>query len=379
VTRFFQLLGRKPAAAARAAADVMSLESEIAKLTMSQVDRREPSKIYNPTTVTDLVKLAPAFDWSAWLAALGNPTLDHVVLTNPAFFAGVSGLMKTIKPSIWASYLEWRTVRPLADALPSRFAEEAFQLTKLTRGLPEQPVRWKRCVAAVNTALPQYLGQPFVDQAFPGESKQSATEMVGAIRRALSADIAGLSWMTEATKEQAQLKLKAVGLLIGYPDTWREYDFAIDRTTYAANMMAATLAETRRQFARAGQKVDRDEWLMPPQIVNAYYNPNANNTALPAGILQPPFFGKDRLVAANLGGIGMVVGHELTHGFDDQGAQFDEIGNQRDWWQEADKKGQRKFPHEFMYDLLRKNVLQLDFDPKDSWLMAASQKLGEKM
>jgi putative endopeptidase len=144
--------------------------------------------------------------------------------------------------------------------------------------------------------------------------------------------------MTDATKEAAQLKLSKLGLLIGYPDNWRDYDFEVDRATHTANVMAAGLFENKRHVTRAGSAVDRTEWLMPPQIVNAYYNANANNTALPAGILQPPFFGKDRLVAANLGGVGMVVGHELTHGFDDTGAQFDEVGNQRDWWQEADKK-----------------------------------------
>jgi putative endopeptidase len=185
--------------------------------------------------------------------------------------------------------------------------------------------------------MPELLGQPYVAQYFPGESKDTATKLIAAIVDVMNTQMGTLDWMTDATKAQARGKLAKIESLVGYPDRWRVYDFAINRADFAGNQLAAAAFEGRRQIGKGGKPYDRDEWLMPAFIVNAYYNANANNTALPAGILQPPFFGKDRSIAANLGGIGMVVGHELTHGFDDEGAQFDAEGNLKDWWQADDK------------------------------------------
>ena len=245
-------------------------------------------------------------------------------------------MLKASRPSTWQAYLTVRVLDALPLALPARFDDETFKLRAALTGVGEPPPRWKRCVDATAAALPDLLGQRYVAAYFPGESRDAAQQLFAAIADVLDAQLGALPWMSAATKVQARAKLARLEALIGYPDAWRTYDVAIDRANFAGNTLAAMTAEGRRQAAKGGQPVDRGEWLLPPFIVDAYYNPGANNAGLPAGILQPPFFGKDRSIAANLGGIGMVVGHELTHGFDDQGAQYDAVGNQRDWWQPED-------------------------------------------
>jgi putative endopeptidase len=223
-----------------------------------------------------------------------------------------------------------------ALALPRAFDDELFKLKQALTGVESQPERWKRCVDATSAGMSEYLGQLYVEKHFPGDSKATATKLVAAIASVMNEQMEVLPWMSAETKIQARGKLDKIEALIGYPDTWRTYDFQVSRDNFAANGLAAASFEARRQFDKAGKPYDRNEWLMPAFIVNAYYNPLANNTALPAGILQPPFFGADRSIAANLGGIGMVVGHELTHGFDDQGAQFDAQGNLKNWWGPTD-------------------------------------------
>jgi len=329
-------LAGKGKAAATLAADVMAFETALAMITKPAVERRDVSGMYNPTDLDGLAAMTPGFDWKTYVAAIGNPTPGKLSVTSPAYFQGLPAVLKATKPATWQAYLLVRVLDALAIALPKAFDDEAFALKAALTGVTEQPPRWKRCVDATAAALPELLGQPYVAEYFPGESKDAAQQLIAAIADVMNAQLGTLPWMSEATRVQARGKLAKIEALVGYPDVWRVYDFTVDRTNFAGNALAAMAFEGRRQAAKGGKPYDRSEWLMPPFIVNAYYNPNANNTALPAGILQPPFFGKDRSIAANLGGIGMVVGHELTHGFDDQGAQYDADGNQRNWWQPDD-------------------------------------------
>lgn len=323
--------------AATLATDVMALETELARLTKTGEERRDVPGMFNPSDVETLTKTAPIVDWKVYFTQLGNPTPGKLAVTTPKYFEGLGAIVKATKPATWQAYLTVRVLDASALALPRAFDQETFKLAQALTGVAEQRERWKRCVDATAGAMPELLGQPFVAQYFPGESKDNAQKLIAAIIDVMNEQMGTLDWMTDETKAQARGKLGKIEALVGYPDAWRVYDFPIQRADFAGNLLAAAAFETRRQIAKGGKPYDRDEWLMPAFIVNAYYNPNANNTALPAGILQPPFFGKDRSIAANLGGIGMVVGHELTHGFDDQGAQFDAEGNLKDWWQADDK------------------------------------------
>ena len=335
LARLFGLLG-KGKVSAGLATDVMALETRLAKLTRTGVERRNPVAMYNPTDLAGLTKQAPGVDWTAYFTALGNATPGKIAVTTPDFMSGLSAVLAETKPDAWRAYLTAQVVSRNALALPRAFDDELFKLEQALSGVESRPERWKRCVQSTSFALSEILGQVFVEKHFPGESKATAVKLVAAIADVMNEQMGGLDWMTAETKVQARGKLDRIEALIGYPDTWRTYDFEVSRQNFSSNRLAAQAHEAHRQFVKAGKPYDRSEWLMPAFMVNAYYNPLANNTALPAGILQPPFFAAGRSVAANLGGIGMVVGHELTHGFDDQGAQFDAQGNLKNWWQAAD-------------------------------------------
>ncbi|MCA9677904.1 MAG: M13 family metallopeptidase [Kofleriaceae bacterium] len=336
LVRLFGLLGKTPAEAQAATADVLAIETALAGATRTNVERRDPAKSYNPTDVPALATQTPGFDWPAYFAGRGKAGIERTIVTTPEFFTKLGEMFGSVTPAAWQSYLTSHLVDDYAFALPKRFDDEAFALAKALTGVEVQRDRYKRCIDAVGQALPEALAQPYVAKMFPGASKDGAAAIVDAIAASFGDEVDTLDWMSAETKAKAHDKLTKIAKMIGYPDTWRVYDFAVSPTNFAANTLAGIRFETHRQFVKAGTPVDRDEWLMPPYIVNAYYNPLANNTALPAGILQPPFFGVDRSVAANAGGIGMVIGHELTHGFDDQGAQFDASGNMSMWWQQAD-------------------------------------------
>jgi putative endopeptidase len=332
----FKLLGRKDAAAATAADGVIALETELAKVTKAAADRRDPVANYHPVSAADLVKLAPGFDWAAFQKAIGAEPQQNIDLTNPEYMTAWAGLLASQKPAVWQDYLTIKVIDDAAPTLPKKFDDEHFALEQALSGVKVQKERWKRCVDATGHAMPEFLGQPFVAKAFPGDSKKYANDLYAAIADAMGKDIDSLDWMTPETKAAAHKKLAKVQFMTGYPDKWKTYDFKVTPTTYTANALAASKFEDHRQAGKAGKPYDRSEWLMPAYIVNAYYNPLANNTALPAGILEPPFFGADRSIAANMGGIGMVAGHELTHAFDDQGSQFDDEGRLSNWWQPSD-------------------------------------------
>lgn len=338
VQAMFELLGYRKAAAKTAASDVMAVETALADVTKTRVERRDIGKLYNPMDLDGLAELAPRFPWKDYFATLGLNKVGKLSVTTPKYFEAFSQMVKSTSSRKWRNYLTWQIVHTTAETLPEKFQDEAFALTKTLTGQEELRERWKRCVSATGSAMPEFLGQLYVDEMFGGGSKEAAEMMTREIAEAFRSELATIDWMSPKTVEQANLKLDNMSSLIGHPSTWKSYEFEVDPANYAANVLAATAFELARELKKAGTPVDRDEWLMPAYLVNAYYNPLNNQMGFPAGILQPPFFGVDRSVAANLGGMGMVVGHELTHGFDDSGARFDEKGNMRNWWQPEDEK-----------------------------------------
>jgi len=320
-----------------AAGDVIAVETELAKLTKTAVEKRDVPAAYNPMDMKGLAKLSK-LDWAGYFKALGITPSKKLVIGTPKFFSALDGLRTKLKPAQWSAYFTYHVVADTAFALPKAFDDEQFQLTKVLTGQPEQPERSKRCIDATTDALGELLGQQYAAKYFPPAAKQRASAVEDALVTVMGDELGKLDWMTEATRKTAQGKLAKIVRMVGYPDKWRTYDFDVKRGDFAGNELRASAFETHRVLAKSGKPVDRGEWQMNSFTVNAYYEPTENNTALPAGILQSPFFGADRGVAANFGGIGMVIGHELTHGFDDQGAQFDSDGNLKNWWTKEDKE-----------------------------------------
>src|SRR5262249_41203407 len=260
----------------------------------------------------------------------------RIVIGTPKYFAQIDALRTKFKPAQWASYFTYHLVQSSALALPRTFDDEAFELQKLVTGVEKQRDRSKRCIEATQIALGEVLGQVYVARYFPGTSKQTANTLVEAVTKAMGEELGKLDWMSDATKQIAEAKLAKVVRMVGFPDKWRIDDFDVKRDDFAGNELRAAAFEAHRVVAKSGKAVDRTEWQMNTYTVNAYYESTANFTVLPAGILQPPFFGPDRSIAANFGGIGHVIGHELTHGVDDKGAKDDAEGNLRDWLPEGE-------------------------------------------
>ena len=317
------------------AADVIAIETELAKLTKTGVEKRDIAAMYNPTDAKKLAKQVK-LDWRAYWKAVGHEPSKKIIVGTPKFFTALDKLRAKFKPAQWSNYFTYHALAAHAFGLPKAYDAEVFELQKVLTGVEVLPERGKRCVTATQQGLGELLGQQYVAKSFPSSSKQTASSLVDAIGKAMGEQIGRLDWMSDPTKQLAQAKLAKLVRMIGYPDKWRIYDFEVKRGDFAGNRMRARAHETRRLLSRAGKPVDRSEWMMNTFDINAYYNPLANHTAITAGILQPPFFGQDRSIAANLGGIGMIIGHELTHGFDDQGAQFDAAGNRKNWWSKDD-------------------------------------------
>ena len=323
---------------ADAAADVVAIEIELAKVTKTRTEQRDIPAMYNPTDLKALGTQVKSFDWPAYFKQLAVVPSAKIIVGTPKFFDAIDGLRAKFKPAQWSHYFTYHVLAETAETLPKAFDDEQFELTKLLSGVEKQPDRYKRCIDATTAALGEVLGKQYSDKFFPADAKATAIANFDAIIASLHDDIGTLDWMSEATRQLGIAKLTKIVKMIGYPDRWRSYDFAVKRNDFAGNAVRARAYEVHRQNVKAGKPWDRTEWGMNTFTVNAYYEPTGNLTAMPAGILQPPFFGKDRGVAVNMGGIGMVMGHELTHGFDDQGAQFDLDGNLKNWWQDADKK-----------------------------------------
>jgi putative endopeptidase len=322
---------------AKAGDDVVAIETEMAKTMKTATERRDADKRYNPTDLKALAKQVTTIDWKGYAKALDFELSKVIVVGTPAYFAALDRLRGKFTWSQWASYFTYHLVFDASFALPKAFDDEAFELARALTGVQKREDRAKRCIDATTTALGELLGQAYVAKQFPPQAKINATTLVDGIVAAMGDEIAAIDWMTPATKKTAADKLGHVVRMVGYPDKWRAYDFDVKRADFLGNMQRASAFEAHRVRARSGKPVDRGEWGMNSFTVNAYYRATANNTALPAGILQPPFFGEGRSIAANLGGIGMVIGHELTHGFDDQGAKFDSDGDRADWWSKDDK------------------------------------------
>jgi len=337
VARVFVLLGDDPAAAARESKTVMALETRLADSSMPDIEQRNPRAIYHLLTIDGARAVTPHLDWHRYLSNLGHPEIETLNVGMPHFFQAVDRELAQTPLDDWKSYLRWQLIDTYAPFLSKAFVDEDFRMTAALTGAQELQARWLRVLRAEDEALGFAIGQLYVAQKFPPAAKQAAEAMVSRIRDALHADLDSLAWMTPATRAAAQQKLGLMQLRIGYPDRWRDYSaLAIDRGPFVLNVMRANVFELSRQLAKIGKPLDRSEWYMTPQTVNAYYDPSMNSLNVPAGILQPPFFDMNWADAVNYGATGATIGHEMTHGFDDEGAQFDGEGNLKDWWAPKD-------------------------------------------
>jgi putative endopeptidase len=341
VTRMFVLLGEPATQAATDAQTVLKLETTLATASLSNVERRDPSNLYHKTQFAAFATATPQFGVATYLRAMGAPQVDALNVATPQFFAAFNTLLAGADIAELKTYLRWSEIHGIpATALPKPVDDESFSFYgKTLNGQPEQQVRWKRCVRAVDGALGEALGQVYVAQRFSAADKQRTQELTRDVEDAMARDVDSLDWMSPATKTKAKEKLHAVANKIGYPDKWRDYStLTVVRGDALGNATQAATFERKRQIAKIGQPVDRGEWDMSPPTVNAYYNPQMNDINFPAGILQPPYFDGTMDDAVNYGDAGGVIGHELTHGFDDEGRQFDANGNFADWWTPADGK-----------------------------------------
>jgi predicted metalloendopeptidase len=336
VEQMLKLAGFSAKDAKAATADVMRIETALAKGSKTRVERRDPTTMYNRLDREGVAKKAPRFLWDDYFKGIGFPGLKEINVTAPLFLEKVSALMDEEKPAAWRNYLSWVVVRGTAQLLPKSFVDQSFAFESALTGQKEQRPRWKRCVSATDAALGDLLAQPFVKTNFSPESKDATQRFVKEIATAFGGELDKLDWMDPATKAKAKEKLDSMAYLIGYPKKWRGYDFEVKPRAFLENALAARGGDLKRRLDKVGKPVDREEWVMSPPTVNAYYEPQLNHMVFPAGILQPPFFSPRAHIPVNLGGMGMVVGHELTHGFDDQGAQFDAKGNLQNWWSEGD-------------------------------------------
>ena len=340
IGRMLQLAGASAADAAKQADTIMRLETALAKASLDITNRRDPLKVYHKMKLAEFEALADSFSWSVYFAAMQTPKMENLNVAVPDFFKGEEQLLKSTPMADWRTYLAFHLIHSQAAVLPKAFRDENFAFYgKYLTGEKEQKPRWKRCVRATDGDLGEALGKAYVDLTFGREGKQRTLDMVNHIEAAMAQDLNSLTWMTPETKKKAFEKLHAVTNKIGYPDKWRDYSaLKIVRGDALGNSLRANEFEVNRQLQKIGKPVDRLEWQMTPPTVNAYYDPQMNNINFPAGILQPPFFDKKSDDAINYGAIGAVIGHELTHGFDDQGRQFDPKGNLNDWWTAADAK-----------------------------------------
>ena len=340
VQKMLVLAGEPEGQASDEASTVLELETAMAKAQMDNVTRRDPKNINNKMSLAQIRELTPSIQWDVYLRAVNAPVSEHYIVSSPNFFRAEEKLLAEHPLEHWKIYMRWQAVHRAAPYLTKAMADENFDFFFRTlAGQEEQLPRWRRCAHSADRDLGEALGQAYVDRAFPPESKARTLEMVHAIESAMHNDVEGVSWMTPATKEQAIIKLKGIEDKIGYPSHWRDYSSVkITRDNYLGNLEQASSFEFERWVAKIGKPVDRSEWTMTPPTINAYYDPQLNTINFPAGILQPPFFEKTMDDSVNYGAIGMVIGHELTHGFDDQGRKFDAHGNLRDWWTAEDAK-----------------------------------------
>jgi endothelin-converting enzyme/putative endopeptidase len=338
VQRMLELLGDNPALAQQEASRIMAIETSLAEASLTRVQKRDPYQLFHKFDFKGLQELTPGFDWSAYLRGVELPQVNTFNVSEPAFYREFARLLQSASLEDVKSYLRWHALHAVAPYLSSRFVKEDFEFFgKTLHGVPQLRPRWKRCVALVDRQLGEALGQEFVRRAFSPELKQKTLTMTQQIEHAMQLDLEQLAWMSPETKRQALEKLHSLVNKIGYPDKWRDYSsVTIDRGDFLGNVERADLFEARRQLAKIGKPLDRGEWNMTPPTVNAYYDPQMNDINFPAGVLQPPLYDPKMDDAPNYGNTGGTIGHELTHGFDDEGRQFDAKGNLHDWWTKQD-------------------------------------------
>ena len=339
IAQTFQLLGESAEYAKSNAARVMALETRLASASKTPVELRNPLANYNPMPVTALNEMMPAFEWNAFMAGLGLNGIATVNIGQPEYFKAVSAALEQVPIHDWKVYLRWRLANRMSPYLSSAFVNSNFAFNATLTGAREMQPRWRRCLTAADNVLGDALGREYVKVAFTPEAKAKALEMIENLRSSMGERIQKADWMTDATRKQALVKLAAFNRKIGYPDEWRDYSaLEVEEAPYATNYRHSRVFAVKRNLDKIGKPVDRNEWFMTPPTVNAYFAPQLNEIAFPAGRLQPPFFHPSYDEAANYGGIGGTIGHELSHGFDDQGRQYDSNGNLTDWWTADDAK-----------------------------------------
>jgi putative endopeptidase len=340
MVKLFALLGDAQSVAEANAATVMSIETRLAKASMARVDLRSPEKVYHKMTVAELKKIAPALNWERYFEGMGVGNLRELNVSQPEFIKEVNAMLNEIGIEEWKTYLRWQLIDGAAPYLSQQFVDAHFQFHgTVLNGQRELQPRWKRVLRTIDRLIGDALGQMYTERAFKPEAKARALAMVKNLQAAFRERLQSLEWMGDRTRQKALEKLDAFQLKIGYPDKWKRYDgLAIHRGSYILNVLRAGEYEMKRQLAKVDKPVDRTEWFMTPSTVNAYYNPTMNEIVFPAGILQPPFFDPKADDAVNYGGMGAVIGHEITHGFDDEGRKFDAKGNLTDWWTKEDNE-----------------------------------------
>ncbi|MGZ8633619.1 MAG: M13 family metallopeptidase [Solirubrobacteraceae bacterium] len=335
--RYFELAGADAATARADAERVLAVETKMAQASMSRVAMRDPNAVYNKMSLADFQKMTPHIDWAGYFRAQGAPAFTEVNVRQPAYFKAVDSLLATEPVETWRAYMRYHAIDGAAGALSSAFVNEAFRFGAMFSGAKEQQPRAKRCTNTTNGALGEAVGQEYVRRTFTEQDKKRALAMVENLRSALRERITSLTWMSDSTKTQALAKLAAFTPKIGYPDTWRDYSaLEVQDGPYLQNLKRVQDFNRARNWAKLGKPIDKTEWGMTPPTVNAYYNPSWNEIVFPAGILQAPFYDPQADDAVNYGAMGAVIGHEMSHGFDDQGRQYDAKGNLRDWWQPSD-------------------------------------------
>ena len=340
VQRMFELIGESATDAQPDAQSVMTIETELARASLTRVEKRNPYNLKHKVSREDLTRMVPGFDWDAYLDALAAPSFEQVNVTEPKFFDELNKQLRTQNLTAWKAYLRWHLVHADAPYLSSKFVQENFDFyARYLTGAKQMPPRWKKCTRLVDRDLGEALGQVFVARTFSPQTKQHALQVAEGIEQAMGQDIRHLTWMSDPTKRRALEKLHAVVNKIGYPDKWRDYSSVkIKDDDFAGDVSRASEFEKHRRLEKIGKPVDRGEWDMTPPTVNAYYNPQMNDINFPAGVLQPPLFDPKLDDAPNYGNTGATIGHELTHAFDDEGRQFDAQGNLKDWWTPSDAK-----------------------------------------
>jgi len=340
LTKMFELLKDEPAVAEKNAQTIMKLETQLAKASFTNVENQDPQKTYNKVTVDELKKLAPNLDWKSYFTQIGFPGISEINIYQPSFMRELSNMMNSVPVNDWKTFLRWQLINSTAAYLSQDFVKQNFDFyyTALSGQEKIEP-RWKLVLDVTSYSLGEAIGQLYVSKHFPPIAKQKMTDLVMNLKKSLKQRIENLTWMGPETKLEAIAKLDKMGVKVGYPDKWRDYSgLMVSSQPYVLNVLNSLRFEFIYNMNKIGKPLDPNEWGMTPQTVNAYYNPNRNEIVFPAGILQPPFFNLDADDAINYGSIGMVIGHEMTHGFDNQGRQFDKDGNLRDWWTKEDSK-----------------------------------------